>query len=143
MEKTATVTGLTNKVWTSTEEQQRFRDVVDLGSARSKLGSSSGGVAVVAVVKETIVVTARGYTQPQAKRLAPPGATITKSVVRTSYWQNRAHYLEHSISGAFDFEVTGESEHSALVYLLSLAWAKYRARGGEQPCPWDMDVALF
>ena len=112
-------------------------------AASSSGASSSGGVAVVAVVKEKIVVKAGGYTQPQAKRFLPPGATITKSVVRTSYWQIRAHYLEHSISKAFDSEVTGESEHSALVYLLSLAWAKYSGCDGEQPCPWEMDVALF
>ena len=114
-----------------------------LAAASSSGASSSGGVAVVAVVKEKIDVKAGGYTQPQAKRFLPPGATVTKSVVRTKYWQVRANYLAHSISKTFDSEVTGESEHSALLFVLAYAWAKYRADGGDQACPWDLDVPLF
>jgi hypothetical protein len=120
-----------------------MREKVLAELADAKAGKAAMAADVKDVAKKKIDAKAGGYTQPQAKKFVPPGSTVTKSVVRTKYWQIRAGYMHPFISRTFDSDITGDSDTSALRYCLNIAWGKYRSSGGEAPCPWDIDIAIF
>ena len=93
------------------------------------------------VAKRIPFVLGRGLTQKEAKAFCPPGASLSKDVVRHMRWQIRADYCQPSVSKVFR-QSAEQADNSALLHCLRIAWHKYTLSCGE-PCPWSLDGDLF
>lgn len=80
-----------------------------------------------------------GLTQKEAKELLPPGANVSKTSVWDSRWSIRASYLGQKSRTFKGGDV--QSDHEALRYCLTVAWAAYAQSTG-QGCPWDLGSAI-
>jgi hypothetical protein len=83
----------------------------------------------------------RGLTLQEGKALFPPGCSVAKDTKLHMRWQVRASWLQPSHSKGFGAS-DHQTEDSALVYCLQMAWRVYTATFG-QDCPFDLDAPIF
>ena len=83
----------------------------------------------------------RGLTQPEAKKLTPPGSSLSKDTKRHHRWQLTAPYMPISRSSSFIPDCRQiENEH--LLIVLREGW-KCREDAYGEKCPWNLDCQLF
>ena len=116
-----------------------------LGAAMgTSSASSSSGQAVPKArpAKQSLPAhPGRGLTQQEGKSLFPPGCSVAKDTRLHMRWQVRASWLKPSHSKGFSAS-EHQTEDSALVYCLQMAWRVYTARTGAE-CPYDLDAPIF
>ena len=71
----------------------------------------------------------------------PPGCSVAKDTKLHNRWQVRASWLKPSHSKVFN-ATEHQTEDSALVYCLQMAWRVYTASSGVE-CPYDLDAPIF
>ena len=106
--------------------------------------SSSSGQAVPRArpAKQTLPThPGRGLTQQEGKPFFPPGCSVAKDTRLHNRWQVRASWLKPSHSKVFN-ATEHQTEDSALVYCLQMAWRVYTASSGVE-CPYDLDAPIF
>jgi len=100
-------------------EEARRREPENLVPPRRKIAPKQGG-----------------WSQAQAHHLAPPRASLAKDLI-DHRWRIDAEYIRSRKSRAWG-AVTGETDYSAMLFVLGSAWAQFERTGGHR-CPWDSE----